>query len=59
MPFANFLARQVHGISGPVIYQLVQVICESPFSAGGNSSRLRLGCLAVHCSPDCISATGP
>lgn len=33
MSFANFLARQVHGISGPVIYQLVQVICESPFPA--------------------------
>lgn len=59
MPFANFLARQVHGISGPVIYQLVQVICESPLPAWGKSSRLRLGCLAVHRSPDCVSAAGP
>lgn len=59
MPFANFLARKVHGISGPVVYQLVQVVCESPFPAGGNSSGLGLGCLAVHCSPDCVSAAGP
>lgn len=59
MPFANFLARQVHGVSGPVIHQLVQVICERPFPAGGNSRRLRLGCLAVHCSPDGVGAAGP
>ena len=59
MPFANFLARQVHGVSGPVIYQLVQVVGESPLPARGDSSRLRLGCLAAHCSPDCVRAAGP
>lgn len=59
MSFASSPAGKIHGISGPIVHQLVQVICECALPAGGYGRRLCLGSLAVHCSPNSVCAAGP
>lgn len=59
MSFASSPAWKIHGISGPIVHQLVQVICECALSAGGHGRRLSLGSLAVHCPPNSVCAAGP
>lgn len=59
VPFANLLPRQVHGVPGPVVHQLVQVVREGALAAGGDGRGLARGGLAVHCSPHRVGAAGP
>lgn len=57
--FASSPARETLGVSGPVVHQLVQVICERALLAGRDGRRLHVGGLAAHGSPDRVCAAGP
>lgn len=59
MALADLLPREVHGIAGPVVHQLVQVVGEGALAAGGHGRGLAGRGLAAHCSPHRVGAAGP
>lgn len=56
---APLALRQVHGVSGPVVHQLVQVVGKRALAAlGRNGRRLRL-VLPLPWSAQCVCAVRP